>query len=180
MRCPECGSELGQGDKFCFNCGAPIKETPEAKKSDSSICPYCGEPISEDDKFCGSCGHELQRSKIIERPKTETTNERAARNPHPFMTFLGNANFWISTLFIILGGLGLNKIPTKFMKEEIGFFLMFWGVFQLIAGTGVFGGYLLTRKQPVASRHGKVIIFRSLFMVGVFLIAFFIAFIRFA
>lgn len=27
MKCPECGSEIGQGEQFCGNCGAPVEAT---------------------------------------------------------------------------------------------------------------------------------------------------------
>ncbi len=38
MKCPECGAEVGPGEKFCGNCGAPIEGgTAEAVPGDETI-----------------------------------------------------------------------------------------------------------------------------------------------
>ena len=49
-KCPKCGNENHDNDKFCGNCGFKL---PEAK-----ICPECGF-TSFKDKFCVFCGEQL-------------------------------------------------------------------------------------------------------------------------
>jgi len=47
-KCPDCGEEYDQGQKFCNNCG---------KKLTGDIgCIKCGKPLSPGSKFCQECG----------------------------------------------------------------------------------------------------------------------------
>jgi class 3 adenylate cyclase/tetratricopeptide (TPR) repeat protein len=45
-RCARCGAPLGEGYRFCGNCGAP-----------AGGCPACGEPVIAGNRFCHVCGH---------------------------------------------------------------------------------------------------------------------------
>jgi predicted nucleic acid-binding Zn ribbon protein len=47
--CPQCGSPLKQGAKFCSECGAAL----------SLFCPSCGAPREVGDRFCSVCGVKL-------------------------------------------------------------------------------------------------------------------------
>ena len=47
-RCARCGASLGEGDRFCGDCGAPV-----------GGCPACGEPVIAGKRFCHACGHAL-------------------------------------------------------------------------------------------------------------------------
>lgn len=51
--CPNCGTENGEGTKFCCNCGTKLEPPapPEPK-----TCPACGAEVAEGMKFCGECG----------------------------------------------------------------------------------------------------------------------------
>jgi len=179
MRCLKCGAELAESDKFCFSCGVSVEAAAESKQANSVQCSHCGETVDKGDKFCSFCGKELQAQRMTETEKAGVPAAMASRNPHPLMTFLGYANVFVCSVLIIVGGLGLHSIPTDFMDDDAGFFMALWATFGLMIGIGVFGGYLLSRKQPLAKRHGRRIVFLSLFMIGVFLIAFIAAFIRF-
>jgi len=48
MKCSNCGVELEEGQKFCFECGTPV---PQTKK-----CIKCGAELSLKMKFCPECG----------------------------------------------------------------------------------------------------------------------------
>ncbi len=48
MICGNCGSEVQDGMKFCFDCGTPV---PQVKK-----CVSCGAELSLKMKFCPECG----------------------------------------------------------------------------------------------------------------------------
>ncbi len=52
--CAKCGNPVGEGDKFCMNCGSPILNAPQ------STCPNCGSVISSDYMFCMICGQRLK------------------------------------------------------------------------------------------------------------------------
>jgi class 3 adenylate cyclase len=47
-RCARCGASVGEGHRFCGNCGAPV-----------GGCPACGEPVIAGNRFCHACGHAL-------------------------------------------------------------------------------------------------------------------------
>ena len=49
LRCPKCGAECGDGEKFCQECGAPIPQEKE--------CPQCHAKVKPTAKFCGECGY---------------------------------------------------------------------------------------------------------------------------
>ena len=49
--CPDCGTKLQTGARFCFKCGRKI----EAVK----ICPDCGTVLPEEAKFCFHCGKKI-------------------------------------------------------------------------------------------------------------------------
>ena len=47
--CPQCGTSLPTGAKFCFQCGKALDE----------VCPNCGNVLSAGAKFCDQCGRQL-------------------------------------------------------------------------------------------------------------------------
>src|SRR5215475_6643894 len=47
-RCARCGASLGEGHRFCRNCGAP-----------AGGCPSCGEPVIAGSRFCHACGRPM-------------------------------------------------------------------------------------------------------------------------
>jgi len=51
MYCKNCGAELKENAKFCFQCGAKV---------DSNVCPKCNTPIKIAAKFCSYCGAKIQ------------------------------------------------------------------------------------------------------------------------
>ena len=48
MTCGQCGAPVGEGDRFCGDCGAAI-----------GVCPTCGEPLAPGKRFCRACGSPL-------------------------------------------------------------------------------------------------------------------------
>ena len=50
--CPQCGSQMPESAKFCFECGAPFEIKPLK-------CPACGTDLVAGAKFCPECGNKL-------------------------------------------------------------------------------------------------------------------------
>ncbi|MCL4240084.1 MAG: zinc ribbon domain-containing protein [Dehalococcoidia bacterium] len=46
--CPNCGTNVAEGARFCGHCGAAIPE--------QLTCARCGTPMRPDARFCGACG----------------------------------------------------------------------------------------------------------------------------
>lgn len=59
-KCPKCGAEMKEGQKFCNNCGHKLVE--EVK------CVKCGILIPSGTKFCSNCG----AKQVLECPKCKT------------------------------------------------------------------------------------------------------------
>ena len=67
--CINCGKQLVDGAKFCFNCGASVDGTADNTKRktvyDGEIhkCPNCGEVLNSFTFSCLACGYELRDTK---------------------------------------------------------------------------------------------------------------------
>lgn len=48
IKCPNCGTEVPKGNKFCGNCGTKLEE--------EYLCKKCGQKLDAGSKFCGNCG----------------------------------------------------------------------------------------------------------------------------
>lgn len=70
--CTECGHQLAEGAKFCFECGAkvnaPSSTRVEQRKTvyDGEIhkCPNCGEVLNSFISACPACGYELRNTRV--------------------------------------------------------------------------------------------------------------------
>src|SRR5688572_31722524 len=54
MKCPRCGHESPQGERFCGQCAAPL----------ASVCPSCGAANPDANKFCGQCASPLEKPHV--------------------------------------------------------------------------------------------------------------------
>ncbi len=61
----DCGAELYEGVKFCYQCGKKVEKVEkiekktkrkEEKPMPNSVCPQCGAQLSSEAKFCSGCG----------------------------------------------------------------------------------------------------------------------------
>lgn len=53
MKCPQCGNELKQTDKFCPECGEKVEQR------NISECPMCHQPISKGVIICPNCKNNI-------------------------------------------------------------------------------------------------------------------------
>ncbi len=68
VKCPNCGSEAGEGAIFCDQCGARL-EIPSAPAG-SVICPACGAGNVPGEAYCENCGAPLEAPTPAEAPPT--------------------------------------------------------------------------------------------------------------
>ena len=64
LQCPNCGSPVQVGAKFCTACGNPLVEalsggTTEESAAQPQKCPQCGAIVENGAAFCTSCGAKL-------------------------------------------------------------------------------------------------------------------------
>ncbi len=65
MKCPNCGTVLPEGTKFCTECGKQIPTEPtqtinqDAAQQQGSYCPNCGNAILANTNFCVVCGAQI-------------------------------------------------------------------------------------------------------------------------
>lgn len=53
--CPECGTTVTSGDKFCGRCGKPVETKPASPMS----CPTCTSTFEGPASYCPACGVRL-------------------------------------------------------------------------------------------------------------------------
>jgi len=60
ITCDYCESPITEAQKFCPNCGEPIKQKrPAFTEFDEVECDQCGADLLQNQKFCASCGVEI-------------------------------------------------------------------------------------------------------------------------
>ena len=69
MKCPKCGIENPEGQKFCGNCGESLDEPPQARLG-LVKCPNCGFDNPQGRRFCADCGSMIPRT-----PRTVTSDQ---------------------------------------------------------------------------------------------------------
>lgn len=67
--CVNCGKELAEGAKFCFECGAAVgggNNDVRKKEYAGKIvkCPNCGNELNAMDAICPSCGMQITGKQV--------------------------------------------------------------------------------------------------------------------
>ena len=65
MKCPKCGHENPETDKFCNGCGVPFQS--------ELVCPKCGKTNPKGSKFCNECGQVLTEQSLTPPPPTSSS-----------------------------------------------------------------------------------------------------------
>jgi hypothetical protein len=58
-RCPECGTLITYGVKFCGNCGGKLNWVEQPSSVTQYCCPSCNAPVIFNAKYCNNCGSPL-------------------------------------------------------------------------------------------------------------------------
>ena len=70
VRCGQCGASLGEGHRFCGECGTA-----------AGGCPSCGEPAIAGNRFCHACGFALSGTAPQPGPARLARTAETALNP---------------------------------------------------------------------------------------------------
>lgn len=80
--CPNCGSSIPEGTKFCPECGEKL-EVNTASDTNHRICPFCGEVLEPDSVFCENCGRALPGRPSVSAGTVGTAAGSAEKVPIP-------------------------------------------------------------------------------------------------
>lgn len=69
MRCKQCGAEMGDGVRFCSQCGTQM--------SQNTFCVSCGAKLLPGQMFCTNCGLKIDDSAIRHDSEVESAKEYA-------------------------------------------------------------------------------------------------------
>jgi hypothetical protein len=58
-RCPQCGTPITYGVKFCSNCGGKLSWVEQPSSVTQYCCPSCNAPVIFNTKYCNNCGSPL-------------------------------------------------------------------------------------------------------------------------
>ena len=97
--CPQCGTPLIPGDRFCGECGfdaatvttnapvveevppeveTPVKQPPASTPETKQFCPQCGSVISTKERFCQECGFDTSTENTAGNTAVETPEQKSA------------------------------------------------------------------------------------------------------
>jgi len=65
MKCPNCGSEVGEGASFCANCGTSVTQAIEESEEPVKLyCRNCGAKLPEGAEHCSNCGASVTPTRL--------------------------------------------------------------------------------------------------------------------
>ena len=81
MKCPSCGADNPDDNRFCHRCGKEIPENPEPNVI-GHRCPKCGTENRVGLSYCSKCGANLENAEpIVKEPDEEKTEETHEEKP---------------------------------------------------------------------------------------------------
>ena len=81
LSCPNCGSQVKKGLKFCVSCGTKLSlpksssNPPKQTDNDELKCPGCGSTVKKGLNFCVTCGFRLNSSGGLQSSQPPKTPE---------------------------------------------------------------------------------------------------------
>src|SRR5689334_3752931 len=74
-RCASCGTALQHDDRFCSECGGPVRSA-DLGQLPSGACRVCGSAVSQAMRFCTKCGTAVA---LTETKRGETRRRNVTR-----------------------------------------------------------------------------------------------------
>ena len=143
-RCPQCGAAGDDIYGFCIKCGYEFQKIPE----DKNACPLCGYPNPDEADYCVKCG-----TPLLFKSQFEGTHN--SLNPIVIKKEVHKPD-------------EMNVGRTSRVLIVLGYILSILGsIIGLIIAI-----YLITRKDPVAKKHGYIQIAIIMFYLALLAILF--------
>lgn len=117
--CPNCGREINENMKFCYDCGAKIDvpNTTERKtvyEGEVHKCPQCAEVLTAFVSVCPSCGYEIRgnsTSNAVKEFATQLTHARTQQEKIEIIRSFPIPNSKENILeFLILASTNINGL----------------------------------------------------------------------
>lgn len=128
-RCPQCGAATDDVYGFCIKCGCEFPKIPEGENA----CPLCGYPNPDEADYCVKCGTPLLF-------KSQFENTHNSIKP------------------IVIKKETING-PQEYTGPKTSRIVIYLGYLFSLIGSLIgllIGIYLITRKDPVAKKHGYI------------------------
>lgn len=129
-RCPQCHTTGDDQYGFCIKCGYEFSKL----EVDGNVCPLCNYPNPEEADFCVKCGSPL----IF---KNQFENNEESLNP-----------------IIIQRKISSNATDYNNTPHTSRVLIVLGYIFSILGGLLglIIAIYLITRKDPVAKKHGRI------------------------
>lgn len=96
--CTNCGHQLADGAKFCFECGAKVTTSTSPQREHRKIvfdgeihkCPYCGEVLNSFSAMCPACGNEIRDKDVTFSIKSFLAKLESANNDGAKISIIRN------------------------------------------------------------------------------------------
>lgn len=129
-RCPQCGSAADDVYGFCIKCGY---EFPKIE-ANSGTCPLCGFNNPEEADYCVKCGTPLVFKRQFQGPENSNFNPIVIKKE-------------------------ISSNAEEYRKNRTSKWVIIFGyIFSILGGILglIIAIYLVTRKDPVAKKHGII------------------------
>lgn len=80
-KCPNCGNELNNDEKFCPKCGYFLDKHEDTNKQ--NCCPFCGKEIKGNESYCPHCGANLKDAGYTNPATKQDTNNNSNKIQTP-------------------------------------------------------------------------------------------------
>lgn len=119
-----------------------------------TFCPSCGALKKEGSKFCHNCGYDFEN---VDDGANQNVDSAAQLNQNADSTVQLNQNADVNTQFNQNPSSGVQNQNSHTIAKVLGYIC---AIFMPLFGV-IFGGYLYTREEADAKKHGKYILILS-------------------
>lgn len=111
MKCPKCGQNVENGERYCRSCGSPVQEEINTW---NNKCPNCGAETTSTMKFCRNCGHALSENPVFQRYRKIDTAVKEKRCGRLALAVTG-----MLTAICVIGYVAFRMFHVEYIPCEI-------------------------------------------------------------